>query len=305
MTIGLIDVDNMNSKARFPNLALMKLSAYHKAKGDHVEWWSMDGQYDIVYGSQVFDFSMPPPEITNADQFIIGGCARTPERSLSGSAEHVMPDYDLYGVKEAYGFLTRGCPRNCSFCNVTQSQGKYSRIVADLSEFWTDQDTIKLMDPNMYACKDWMHLAQQLINSGAGIDFTQGVDIRVMNDEKIHSLNQMNLKMIHFAWDNYEMKTYDDLKKWRPYFKIRGRELGVYVLTNFNTTHEEDLERVMKLRELDYSPYVMIYNKDMAPKHTRHLQRWTNNRALWNTCKSFDDYGKKQDVVIDGQITLF
>ena len=98
--------------------------------------------------------------------------------------------------------------------------------------------------------------------------------------------------MIHFAWDNYEFKTYEKLKALRSLFRVDGRKLRVYVLTNFNTTHEQDLERIYKLKELDYDPYVMIFDKPHAPKQTRKLQRWCNNKYIFRACEKFEDYQK-------------
>lgn len=308
MKIGLIDVDNQQKKARFPNIALMKLSAHHKSIGDQVEWYdNYSGKYDTVYMSKVFDFSEEPEYIINADQIIKGGVAYDLDNKLPHEIEHQYPDYSIYGIENtAYGFLSRGCPRNCHFCNVTQHQGSQAIKAADLSEFWNGQKEIKLLDPNTFACKDWKDISQQLIDSKAYIDFTQGVDIRLMTGEKIAMLNQMKIKMIHFAWDNYEFKTYDKLKRHRNDFRFAGRNMRVYVLTNFNTTQEQDLERVYKLRELDYDPYVMIFDKWNAPRETRQLQRWVNNKFIWRTCERFEDYGKpKKEKEMNGQTTIF
>lgn len=118
------------------------------------------------------------------------------------------------------------------------------------------------------------------------------MDIRFLTDKGAAQLNQMRTSMIHFAWDNYEFKTYEKLKHVRPLLDKNGRNIRVYVLTNFNTTHEQDLERIYKLRELDYDPFVMVYNKTMAPKTTRHLQRWCNNKWIFRTCERFEDYKK-------------
>lgn len=304
MKIGLIDIDHVSDNSKFPNLALMKLSSYHKSKGDLVEWYDPFNHYDVVYGSQVFDFSMPMISINNADKVIIGGVAIGLDNKLPNDVEHSYPDYGLYGVDTAYGFLTRGCPRNCHFCNVTQHQGATSRKVADLSEFWNGQKEISLLDPNLYASKDWRVCHDQLEKSGAKIDFSQGIDIRVMTDEKVDAINKLNISMIHFAWDNYEFKTYEKLKYYRDKFSFSGRNMRVYVLTNFNTTHEQDLERVMKLRELDYDPYVMIFNKELCPRVTKRLQRWVNSKFIWRSINNFDDYGKKQEIIISGQISF-
>ena len=100
--------------------------------------------------------------------------------------------------------------------------------------------------------------------------------------------------MIHFAWDNYEFNTYEKLKYFRPMLKYDMRKLRVYVLTNFNTTHEQDLERIMKLKELELDPYVMIYDKPSAPRQTRLLARWVNNKFIFRTCKTFEEYDCKR-----------
>lgn len=289
MNIGLIDVDGHN----FPNLALMKISAYHKSVGDNVEWYEpmFSGHMDKVYMSKVFTFTNDFIYNIDADEIIKGGTGYDLNNKLPYEIEHIYPDYELYGIKDvAYGFLTRGCPRGCNFCIVGEKEGLCSNKVADLKEFWRGQKEIKLLDPNILACKDWRELLQQLIGSNAYIDFTQGLDIRLMTKEKAEMINNLKIKMIHFAWDNYEFKTYKKLKEIRPFLKFDSRKLRVYVLTNFNTTMEQNLERIYKLKELDYDPYVMIYEKWKAPKEIRRLQRWVNNKFIFRTCERFEDY---------------
>ena len=292
MNVGLIDVDSHN----FPNLPLMKLSAYHKSIGDHVEMWNGFKHYDKVYMAKVFTDEYTPTMdyCINADEVVTGGTGFDLINKLPNEVEHQYPDYALYDEQRAIGFLTRGCPRQCSFCNVSEQQGKTTKVVADLFEFWHGQDQIVLLDPNITASKDCEKLFKQLIKTKSLIDFSQGLDVRMMTTEKVELLNQMRVKAIHFAWDNYEMQTYEKLKLVRKLLTINRYKLFVYVLTNYNTTHEQDLERVMKLRELEYEPYVMIYSKPTAPKVTKQLQRWVNNRVLWRSCERFEDYGKEQ-----------
>lgn len=291
MKIGLIDVDGRN----FPNLPLMKISQYHKSRGDNVSWWIGLEKYDIVYKSKVFDFTPDINYIPLADQIIEGGTAYGLDNKLPEEIENIMPDYSIYNSeKVAFGFLTRGCPRNCGFCIVTKKEWCISRQVADLENFWSGQKKIKLLDPNITACKDKEYLFQQLIDSKAKIDFTQGLDIRLLTDRDVEMLNQMKIEMLHFAWDSYEFKTYELLKEHRPKFKHRSRELKVYVLVNFNTTHEEDLERIYKLKELDYDPYVMIFDKKNAPRQTRLIQRWVNNKPIFRSTERFEEYDPKR-----------
>jgi hypothetical protein len=289
MQIGLIDVDSHN----FPNLALMKISTFHKSKGDHVEMWNGLKHYDKVYMAKVFteEYSKDMNYCINADEIIKGGTGYDLENRLPYEIEHLMPDYSLYGIQhQSIGFLTRGCPRGCKFCIVGEKEGLKSVNVAELSEFWTGQKQITLLDPNITACADCEDLFKDLIKSKAWIDFTQGIDIRCMNDKKAELINQMKLKILHFAWDNYEFGTYEKLKYFRPMLKFDGRKLRVYVLTNFDTTHEQDLERIYKLRELDYDPYLMIFNRSLAPKKTRRMARWVNNKFIWRTCERFENY---------------
>ena len=209
MKIGLIDVDGHN----FPNLALMKISAWHKSQGDTVEWCFPLDHYDIVYQSKVFDETYSPDIewMPMADKVIKGGTGYGLDNKLPDEMEHIYPDYSIYPelTKDtAYGFLTRGCPRGCKFCIVAGKEGRRSIKVADLSEFWRGQKNIVLLDPNILACREHPDLLQQLIDSKACVDINQGLDIRLTTEANISLLNQIKVKEIHFAWDNAE----DDLK---------------------------------------------------------------------------------------------
>ena len=286
--IGLIDVD----KTKFPNLALMKISSYHKRNGDHVEWWNGLLHYDRVYMAKVFDdtYSKGMPFCINADEIIKGGTGYDLQNRLPEEIEHIYPDYSLYQTPNAYGFLTRGCPRACPFCIVSEKEGRRSHQVAELSEFYHNEKKIVLLDPNITASKECEKLFDDLIKTKALIEFNQGIDVRLLTDKGAEQLNQMRLKLLHFAWDNYEFKTYEKLKEVRKILKHDPRQLCVYVLTNYNTSFEEDHERVIKLRELGYKPYVMIYNKPKAPHKLKQLAGWVNNRIIWQKVANFEDY---------------
>lgn len=205
--------DNHN----FPSLPLMKISAYHKAKGDEVKLYEtgMDN-CDILYKSKVFSFTDDLEYYPQCDKIIEGGGGyaisvengkevydKTVDLSLPPEIENQYPDYDLYPQfkNTAYGFLTRGCPNNCSFCIVSQKEGRCTEQVAYLDEFWRGQRNIKLMDGNLLACKDRESLLQQLIDSGANIDYTQGLDARFITDDMARLVCQTKIDMIHFAFD--------------------------------------------------------------------------------------------------------
>lgn len=306
--IGLIDVDGRN----FPNIALMKISAWHKAQGDEVLWYSpFDGWFDRVYASKVFSFSHFEYYI-NAYEVVKGGSGycidlvdgkevfhKERDFDLPYEVEHIYPDYELYPEfcsDTAYGFLSRGCPRGCAFCIVGNKEGRCSHKVADLSEFWHGQKNIVLCDPNILACKDWKIILQQLIDSKANIDINQGLDIRLMTKEKAEMLSKVKIKEIHFAWDRYEdkekvlskLKLYAEVAKVNPH----GHSAIVFTITNFDTTIEQDLDRIYTLRDMGYWPYVMIYDKAHAKPIYKKLQRWANMRSVFAVTPRFEDYGR-------------
>lgn len=288
MRIGLVDVDGHN----FPNLALMKISAWHKAQGDSVEFAIPLLRYDRIYKSKVFTFTPDDFTAWMCDDVRKGGTGYDLTSKLPNEVEHTCPDYSLYGITNtAYGYLSRGCPRGCPFCIVADKEGRASRKVADLREWWSGQKEIKLLDPNLTACTDWRDLFVQLADSGASVDFTQGLDIRLLTDEKIAALNSVKISNIHFAWDNAN----DDLRQHFERYATQAKRkyhaafATVYVLTNFNSTMEQNLYRINTLRDLGYDPYVMVYDKQHAPKEVKRLQRWCNNRVIFKSTK-WEDY---------------
>ena len=277
-----------------------------------MEWYEplTSGHIYKVYLSKVFSFTPDYPFCIDADEIIRGGSGyaislvngkeiydKSTDKELPYQIEHIYPDYSLYPklTKDtAYGFLTRGCPRGCDFCHVGTKEGRSSVKVADLSEFWRGQKNIVLCDPNLIACKEWKDLLHQLIDSKAKIDINQGIDIRLMDKEKAQMVSQLKVRNIHFAWDKYEDKEII-LPKFRMFKEISGwgyQKMTVFILTNFNTTFEQDLERVYLLRNMGYNPYIMIYNKihTNGKDDVGRLQRWVNNRILFRSVDKFEEY---------------
>lgn len=295
MKIGL-----WSDSHNFPNLALMKLAAYHKSRGDQVEMLDHLNRYETVYCSKVFDFTPDADEsaIIYADRIVKAGTGYGDLTSrLPDEIEHQCPDYSIYPLFKgtAYGFLTRGCPRNCQFCCVSKKEGCRSLHVSDLSEFWHGERFIKLLDPNLLACLDSERLLRQLAESGAWIDITQGFDIRLVNSDNIGLLNKLKVEQIHFAWDNPNVDLTDQFRFFIQHTTVTKHRLPtVYILTNFWSTLEQDLYRVYTLRDLGYNPFVMIYNKVKAPRKIRLLQRWVNNKKIFKRCERFEDYDPKR-----------
>lgn len=307
MKIGLIDVDGHN----FPNLALMRISAYHKLIGDSVEWWESDFvYYDKIYMSKIFSDTYSPDIQTplNCGEVIKGGTGysislgsdgkeyfeKSTHKDLPPKIEKMFPDYSIYPQFDfAVSMTSRGCPRGCSFCHVAAKEGRCAVKVADVSDFWNGQKEIRILDPNITACKDKRDLMRQYLETKAKLDFSQGLDIRLLNDDDIADINQMRLRTLHFAWDNPKDDLEQKFRNFAQGFRRKSNIGMVYCLTNFNSTMEENLYRIYTLRDMGYDPYVMVYNKSNAPKEIKYLQRWCNNKIIFKSCKRFEDYLKQ------------
>lgn len=309
--IGLI------SDTLTPSLPLMKISAYHKSLGDSVEFViNFLEKFDKVYVSKIFNLELKTIKkinyIPQADEVVYGGSGfaieikngkevykKEVDKNLPQIVEKIFPDYSLYGKENentACGFLTRGCPNNCDFCIVSKKDGLCSKKVSDLKEFWNGQKNIKLYDPNLLACKEREELIRQLIDSKAIIDYTQGLDARLIDEDIAKLLSMTRVKMVHFAFDLMinEERILEGLKIFAKHFRKDDRHKRVYILTNFNTTFEEDYYRVKKVKELGYTPYVMIYRKGTHPKFLTDLARWSNNFFIQRST-TFEDYIPRVD----------
>lgn len=307
MKIGLIDVDGHN----YPNLPLMKLSAWHKKQGDTVRWYEpFDGlieRYDKVYMSKVFSFTPDYDSPIYADEIEKGGSGycismvdgkevydKSKDKDLPHEIEHIYPDYSLYPEQTkdtAYGFLSRGCPRGCDFCHVGCKEGRRSHKVADLSEFCNGQKNIVLCDPNILACPEHMELLQQLADSGAVVDFNQGLDIRLINERNLELLKSIKVKMIHFAFDRWQDKDIVEpkLRMFREHSTLDHHKVSVYILCNFDTTFEQDIYRINLCRELDMQPFPMIYDKTHCDPKYKRLQRWCSP-FIFPKVKTWEEY---------------
>jgi hypothetical protein len=308
MKVGLIDVDGHN----YPNLPLMKLSAWHKQNGDRVQWYdAWDGllePYDKVYMSKVFSFSPDYDRPIYSREIEKGGSGyciklengrevydKSQEKSLPYEIEHIYPDYSLYPElthNTAYGFLTRGCPRGCHFCHVAAKEGQYSHKVADLEEFWRGQKKIILSDPNILGCPEHLDLLQQLVDSKATVDFNQGLDVRLVTEKNLELIKSIRMKYVHLAYDRMQDREIIEprLKAFKAATGWDHHKVMVYILTNYDTTLEEDLHRIYFCRDLDLDPFVMVYDKANADPIYKKLQRWVNNDIVFWSVPTFDIY---------------
>ncbi|GAH52847.1 unnamed protein product, partial [marine sediment metagenome] len=198
--VSLVDLDVTSKRRPFPNLALMKLSAYHKSKGDEVYLNFPLIQPDITYASCVFTWNgrrrdgLPP-------EAIIGGSGVDLKAELPPEVEHIMPDYSLYpNVDFSMGFTSRGCIRKCPWCIVPEKEGQI-KPWARIYEFWDRRHTkITLLDNNLLAAPNWRQTMEDLIAEGLKVDFNQGLDIRLLNEENLDYLKRVKASELRFAF---------------------------------------------------------------------------------------------------------
>jgi len=289
--IGLFDIDS-----KYHNLALMKLSTYHKQKGDEVEFYNplWINTYGKIYVSKIFKKPNKNDGYIRRDMYCGGSGFNS--NVLPEEIEHIKPDYDLYNLNYSLGFTTRGCIRNCGFCIVRQKEG-YIREHAEVEEFLNPKfNIVILLDNNFLALPSHVEKLKKYIKKGWVMDFNQGLDIRLINKENSELLAKVkHYKTIRFAWDDVkdEYKVREGLKLIIK-AGIRPRNITMYVLIGFNSNFEEDLYRVEVLRGIKDSrgsikAYVMNYNNELKSRRYKDFIRWVNNPWINRSCE-WEDY---------------
>jgi hypothetical protein len=279
MKILLINIDS-----KLPNIALYKIALYHQTRGDEVirDFPLAKNIADKIYMSCIFSWNKDKCRDWEGIAEI-GGSGYDITKTLPSEIEAMKP-------KINYGFTTRGCIRNCEFCIVPKKEGKI-QIVGDIYDMWDGKSKwIELLDNNILALPNHFRLiCNQLIKENLKVNFSQGLDIRLINDDNALLLSKVrHLKQVHFAWDtmNEEIEFRRGITTLTKY--IKPSKIMVYVLCGFNTTHEEDMYRRNEIRALGCDPFVMVYNKS-ADKSTKEFARWNNRYAFFKNLP-FDKY---------------
>lgn len=276
MNIGLIDVDGHG----FPNIALMKIASYHKAIGDSVEIATI-GNYDKLYVSKLFDFSeLNLNTLITTNETIIGGSGYDLNIHLPAEIESCNPDYSVYPMYDfSLQFYSRGCIRNCSFCIVRQKEG-YIQSVKPM-KLNPNGKRIEVLDNNFFANPEWKFAVEDLLSTKQTVNL-HGVDVRIMNEEQAYWLNKLkHHKQIHIAWDFPNLDLTPKIKEMTKY--IKPYKIMCYVLIGYNSTPEQDLYRIEKLREMGIDPFVMPFNK--SEPYQKRFARWVNHKAIFKTVK--------------------
>jgi radical SAM superfamily enzyme YgiQ (UPF0313 family) len=281
MKIGLIQIDG-----KWPNLALMKISAWHKVQGDQVEWFNplFADTYGCVYASKIFT-NTPDYRYWPHCPVCKGGSGYDLFSHLPVEVEACMVDYSLYTAwDKAIGYTTRGCPNSCKFCIVPQKEGGLTVVADDIGDFWAGQKETVLLDNNLTAApfEHFERIVSQIVTNNLTVDFSQGLDIRLLNEEHCKLLKRVRLskRLLHFAWDSLdeEAQVRRGIALLLKYFHHKG--ITFYVLIGYNTTEQEDIYRVETLRGLGVNPFVMPYNK--RDDYQRTFTRWCNMKAVFN-----------------------
>lgn len=295
--VGLHDGD---SQARYPNLALMKVSAWHKSRGDTVFWTTpltMNG-FDLIYSSKVFTFTPEDTYLPEDGRVLRGGTGYMNRDdvdvacSLPEVMEHLVPDYSLYSVENAaYGFVTRGCIRTCPWCIVPKKEGNI-RPHADIEEFWCGQERIVLMDNNILAHEHGLAQLEKIAGLGKSVrlDCNQGLDARLVDKEVAELLARVNWHILRFACDKKSQmpsvaNAVNLVRKAAGRKSFGGNRIFIYTLVK---DIDDALERVMFLKGMDLDPFAQPYRDFENGGEPEPLQkdfaRWVNRKAIFRKC---------------------
>lgn len=287
--ILLVDIDS-----KIPNLALMKLSTYHKQRGDKVSLLKhpcIDGKgrvkhtFDKVYISSIYEENKTKT-LEFAQQFPdveIGGFFIDPLKVLHYEVEHIMPDYALYKCNYSLGYTTRGCINDCPWCIVPEKEGKIT-VNCDIYEFWNPEHKhLELLDNNPMALPGhFKKIADQIQKENLSVSF-HGLDVRLLNDENTEILAQLKIKPEpRFAFDCMEDEKW--VRRGITLLQLHGIKRALwYVLVGFHTTWDQDMYRINLLKKLGQRPYMMRYGATKNDPQYALLSSWVNQYKFFNT----------------------
>jgi len=268
------------------NTALMQISAYYKQRGERVEWYSpiFDYEFDKVYCSTLFQFT---PRNYFSDKMIIGGSGSNDiTLRLPKEIEDCGYDYSIYpDCDRSFVWYSRGCVNNCPFCIVRKKEGYIYTV--DPKNLNLNGKYVEVLDNNFFANPEWKSASKHLMSIGQKVKFS-GIDVRTITEEQTMVLSKFrHQKQICIAWDNPRENLCDKIEKMTKI--IKTYKVICYVLIGYWSTEDEDLMRVMKLKEMGVDAFAMPYNK--KDKYQKSFARWVNHKAIFNSC-TWEDYNR-------------
>lgn len=305
MKIGIHDAekDHMPHKT-FPNYALMKISTYHKARGDSVEWWTPISQYDKVYSSKVFDFTPDNPYLP--PNTIRGGTGYRDiplNWKLPPEIDIAYPDYRLYpDCDYAIGYLTRGCPNRCPWCVVPEKEGGIKPYREWRQLVRPDSQKLVLMDNNILACEYGIRQLESMADSGYMVDLNQGMDARLVDGYIADILSRLTwIRFIRFSCD--QKSQIDPILKTSELLMERGvppSRIFVYLLVRKDT--DDAAYRVDQIKKI--GPITIYAQAEINPRlgiipnaaQREFAQRYIYGGAYRKA--GWEDYCKKRGISI-------
>lgn len=306
MNIGLYQVDGITYQGvPFPNLALMSVSAYHKNKGHQVSWYKgidYANEYDLIYASKIFNFSEMPVVPPN---MMLGGTGIDFSNTLPDHIRTTDIDWSIYPqVPYHAGFAMKGCRFKCSFCCVPQKEGRPAvhNSIDELLINPNGGNRLMLLDNDYFGVPTWKENLERIIELKLKVCFVQGLNIRILSEKQAELLAQckyynskFDQRYLTFAWDQY-----DDRRVIMRGIKrcndagIPSNKIQFFILIGYDTTPEQDQDRVETLRDLGCMPFVMPYNK--KDEYQKAYARYVNFRAVFKSC-TWKEYRYNPDNV--------
>ena len=298
MNIGILAVDS-----NYPNLALMKISAWHKARGDHVEWYNPLCFYDKVYSAKVFSFTPDYGYYINADQIEKGGTGYDMKKVLPIEIDRTIPDYELYNIDKnlAYGFLTRGCPNRCKWCIVPQKEGNITQYM-DIEEVSDGLKKVILMDNNVLASDYGLCQIEKIVSMKVHVDFNQGLDARLVTDEIAQLLAKVKwIKRIRFGCDTPgQIAECERATALIDKYGYKGEYFFYCILLH---DFKEAFERVnyWKNKGGRFLPHCQPYRdlnnpRQIIPQWQKDLAGWPDKKWIFRSCE-FKDFTPRKGFV--------
>ena len=294
MRIGLLDIDFKSKTSHaYPNLALCKIAAFHKAKGDIVEWASPFEYYDILYRSKIFNFTPDDTTMYNAGLEIRGGTGYDIKSVLPAEIDDMQPDFTIYpnvAPDTSYGFLTRGCPNKCKWCVVPRKEGA---IVPywDIDRVANGRKNVVLMDNNILAAGDYaIEQLQKIIDRQYRIDFNQALDARLLTPKFASLLAQCKWieRRIRFGCDTpAQIDECEEAIEMLRSYGFKGQFFLYCMLTN---NYKESHDRVMywwlrnqELRDEHNTAAIYPHAQPYRDPNNPHqkIPQWQKDMAHW------------------------
>ena len=321
MKIGLIDVDCHAAKKRwgatiYPNLALAKITAWHRSKGDTVEFALPFTHYDIIYKSKIFNFSPEENGCYIADQIIEGGTGYDIKSRLPQEVDDMQPDFSLYPnvpTDTAYGFLTRGCPNRCAWCVVPRKEGQI-RPYWDIEQVCQGRKKAILMDNNILAAGDYAHEQfQKIVSLGVKVDFNQALDARLVTDDFARQMAQIQWlehNRIRFGCDTTAqiaeceraiglLESYGFKGQFFLYTMIGGKNDIEECYNRIHHWWQRNQEARKNHDRCAVYPYAQPYRDPDNPRHEipqwqKDMAGWTNKKMVFELC-DFTDFKPRKN----------